>query len=198
VADQCGALLIFDEVITGFRMAPTSYGVVCGVRPDLTCLGKIVGGGMPIGAVGGRRDVMSKLAPLGPVYQAGTLSGNPVAVAAGLATLTLLERENPYPEMRRLCGVLADGLNQMAKAAGVPLNGARFGSLFTPYFQTGTVTNLADAKRSDTGAHAKFFHGMLDRGIYLPPSQFEVGFISAAHGEADIAAFLAAARESLN
>lgn len=197
-ADRCGALLIFDEVITGFRMAPTSYGVVCGVRPDLTCLGKIVGGGMPIGAVGGRRDVMSKLAPLGPVYQAGTLSGNPVAVAAGLATLTLLERENPYPEMRRLCGVLADGLNQMAKAAGVPLNGARFGSLFTPYFQTGTVTNLADAKRSDTGAHAKFFHGMLDRGIYLPPSQFEVGFISAAHGEADIAAFLAAARESLN
>ncbi|MEI8351055.1 MAG: glutamate-1-semialdehyde 2,1-aminomutase [bacterium] len=197
VADQCGALLIFDEVITGFRMAPTTYGVVGGVRPDLTCLGKIVGGGMPIGAVGGRRDVMSKLAPLGPVYQAGTLSGNPVAVAAGLATLTLLERENPYPEMNRLCGVLADGLDALARARGVPFHCARFGSLFTPYFQSGTVNNLVDAKRSDTGAHATFFHGMLDRGLYLPPSQFEVGFVSAAHREADIAVFLAAARESL-
>lgn len=197
VADQCGALLIFDEVITGFRMAPTTYGEVCGVRPDLTCLGKIVGGGMPIGAVGGRRDVMSKLAPLGPVYQAGTLSGNPVAVAAGLATLTLLERENPYPEMNRLCGVLADGLDALARARGVPFHCARFGSLFTPYFQSGTVHNLVDAKRSDTGAHARFFHGMLDRGIYLPPSQFEVGFISAAHRAADIEVFLKAADQAI-
>lgn len=196
-ADACGAVLIFDEVITGFRMAATSYGRVSGVTPDLTCLGKIVGGGMPIGAVGGRRDIMERLAPLGPVYQAGTLSGNPVAVAAGMATLTLLERENPYPEMDRLCGVLADGLDRIARQRGVALHGARFGSLFTPYFQRGAVGNLADAKRSDTKAHAAFFHGMLERGIYLPPSQFEVGFVSAAHQQADIERFLEAAEGAI-
>jgi len=196
-ADRCGALLIFDEVITGFRFGATSYGALCGVAPDLTCMGKIVGGGMPIGAVGGREEVMKKLAPLGPVYQAGTLSGNPVAVAAGLATLSLLKKENPYPEMDRLARMLAAGLNALAHSRKTPLHGAQLGSLFTPYFCVGAVTNLTDAKRCDTKAHAAFFHGMLDRGIYLPPSQFEVGFVSAAHTEGDIVTFLDAASKSL-
>lgn len=196
-ADRCGALLIFDEVITGFRMGPGSFGMIAGVTPDLTCLGKIVGGGLPIGAVGGREDVMSKLAPLGPVYQAGTLSGNPVAVASGLATLTLLRMENPYPEMERRCRKLAEGMNALAGKLGVPMHCAKMGSLFTPYFRTGVVNNLADAKRCDTTAHAAFFHAMLDRGIYLPPSQFEVGFVSAAHNDDDIGIFLQAAESAL-
>ncbi len=197
-ADRCGALLIFDEVITGFRLGPTTYGALCGVTPDLTCLGKIVGGGMPIGAVGGRGDVMRKLAPLGPVYQAGTLSGNPVAVAAGSTTLALLERENPYPRMDRLGRTLAEGLAARARAARRPMHIARIGSLFTPFFRAGTVENLTDAKRSDTQAYARFFHAMLDRGIYLPPSQFEVAFVSAAHTEADIEQFLTAAGQALD
>lgn len=196
-ADRCGALLIFDEVITGFRMGPGSYGMLAGVTPDLTCLGKIVGGGLPIGAVGGRAEVMSKLAPLGPVYQAGTLSGNPVAVASGMATLKLLRKENPYPEMERRCKKLAEGVNDLAKEQGVPMHCARLGSLFTPYFCVNAVKNLADAKFCSTKAHAAFFHAMLDKGIYLPPSQFEVGFVSAAHTDADIDQFLQAAATSL-
>jgi glutamate-1-semialdehyde 2,1-aminomutase len=196
-ADRCGALLIFDEVITGFRMGPGSFGMIAGVTPDLTCLGKIVGGGLPIGAVGGREDVMSKLAPLGPVYQAGTLSGNPVAVASGLATLNLLRKENPYPAMERRCRKLAEGMNALAADLAVPMHCARMGSLFTPYFCQGAVNNLADAKRCNTKAHAAFFHAMLDRGIYLPPSQFEVGFVSAAHNDADIDLFLQAATDAL-
>ena len=196
-ADRCGALLIFDEVITGFRMGPGSYGMLAGVTPDLTCLGKIVGGGLPIGAVGGREDVMSKLAPLGPVYQAGTLSGNPVAVASGIATLNLLRKENPYPEMERRCRTLAEGVNALARTLGVPMHCAAKGSLFTPYFCPHAVNSLADAKRCDTKAHAAFFHAMLDRGIYLPPSQFEVGFVSAAHSDSDIQIFLRAAADAL-
>ena len=196
-ADRCGALLIFDEVITGFRMGPTSYGTLCGVTPDLTCLGKIVGGGMPIGAVGGREDVMRKLSPLGPVYQAGTLSGNPAAVAAGMATLSLLRKENPYAAMEQRAIKLADGVNALAKERNFPMHCARTGSLFTPYFCPNAVNNLADAKKSATKAHAAFFHGMLDRGIYLPPSQFEVGFVSAAHTDADIETFLKAASQAL-
>lgn len=196
-ADRCGALLIFDEVITGFRMGPTSFGTLCGVTPDLTCLGKIVGGGMPIGAVGGREDVMKKLSPLGPVYQAGTLSGNPAAVAAGMATLSLLRKENPYAAMEQRAIKLADGVNALAKERKLPMHCARLGSLFTPYFCAKEVNSLADAKRSDTKAHAAFFHGMLDRGIYLPPSQFEVGFVSAAHTDVDIETFLKAASQAL-
>jgi glutamate-1-semialdehyde 2,1-aminomutase len=193
-ADRCGALLIFDEVITGFRLGPTTYGALCGVTPDLTCLGKIVGGGMPIGALGGRAKVMRKLAPLGPVYQAGTLSGNPVAVAAGLATLRLLESENPYGRMAARCAKLVDGLTAMARAVNLPLQAVRLGSLFTPFFVGGgRVRNLADVKRCDAAAYARFFHGMLDRGVYLPPSQFEVAFVSAAHTDADVDAFLSAA-----
>jgi glutamate-1-semialdehyde 2,1-aminomutase len=140
---------------------------------------------------------MRTLAPLGPVYQAGTLSGNPVAVAAGLATLNLLKRENPYPALERLGQQLADGLNAAARERGASMHCARLGGVFTPFFCTAAVSDLATAKRCDTKAHAAFFHGMLKRGIYLPPSQFEVGFVSAAHGDADIDAFVRSAGEVL-
>ena len=195
-ADRCGALLIFDEVITGFRLGPTSYGVMCGVTPDLTCLGKIIGGGMPVGAVGGREDVMRKLAPLGPVYQAGTLSGNPVALAAGLATLGLLRKENPYPRMEQLGRRLTEGLNGIAQERGLTFHCAGLGGLFTPFFMREAPTDLATVKRCDAKAYAAFFRGMLRGGRYLPPSQFEVGFVSAAHTEADIDFFLNSARNA--
>lgn len=196
-ADQCEALLIFDEVITGFRLGPTTYGRLRGIVPDLTCLGKIVGGGMPIGAVGGRADLMRQLAPTGPVYQAGTLSGNPVAVAAGLTQLALLRDENPYPALNALGERLADGLNRIFKERGTAAHCARLGSLFTPFFCPPPLRNLEDVKRADTAAYAVLFHGMLDRGFYLPPSQFEVGFVSAAHTKTDIDGFLAAADATL-
>ena len=193
-ADRCGALLIFDEVITGFRFGPTTYGVLCGVTPDLTCLGKIIGGGLPLGAVGGRRELMSRLAPLGPVYQAGTLSGNPAAVAAGLATLRLLQRELPYPALDRLGAQLAEGLTAAARAHGVLLRCARLGGVFTPFFGGGAGRNLAEIKTCDTQQYAAFFRGLLARGFYLPPSQFEVGFISAAHTPEMMTAFIDAVR----
>ena len=196
-ADACGAVLIFDEVITGFRLGPTTYGALCGVTPDLTCLGKIIGGGMPIGGFGGKADIMRSLAPLGAVYQAGTLSGNPVAVAAGQATLELLRAENPYPALAGLGGRLAAGVAAAAQAKGVAMYCANLGGMFTPFFSAGPVTDLDTAKLSDTEAHAAFFHGMLDRGFYLPPSQFEVGFVSAAHTVEDIDAFINAAAEAL-
>jgi len=195
-ATKCGALLIFDEVISGFRLGPTSYGELRGIRPDLTTLGKIVGGGLPIGAVGGRADVMDALAPLGKVYQAGTLSGNPLAVAAGRATLEILRRENPYPAIDRLGFRLETGLREAAARRGVPFECARLGGMFTPFFRRGVVRQLSDAKACDTRAHAAFFRGMLERGIYLPPSQFETAFVSAAHDENHVDAFLAAARDS--
>ena len=194
--DRCGALLIFDEVISGFRLGPTTYGALQGLVPDLTTLGKIIGGGMPIGAVGGRRDVMRVLAPLGKVYQAGTLSGNPVAVAAGLATLDLIERENPYARLAALGQRLANGLQAAARKAGVPLHCARLGGMFTPFFQAEAPHDLATVKGCDTRAYAAFFNALLKSGIYLPPSQFEVGFISAAHSEKHIDALIAAARSA--
>jgi glutamate-1-semialdehyde 2,1-aminomutase len=181
-----GALLIFDEVITGFRFGPTTYGALCGVEPDLTCLGKIIGGGLPLAALGGRRNIMEQLAPFGPVYQAGTLSGNPLAVAAGLAALEKMERDNPYGQIS-------------AKIAGTfcGLEVQQFGSAFTFFFCNGLPRNLAGAKRCDTAKYAAFFHGMLERGIYLPPAQFETAFISAAHTDADIAALVSAAADVL-
>ena len=197
VTRKCGALLIFDEVITGFRLGPTTYGMLCGVVPDITCLGKIVGGGMPIGAVGGKAEIMRSLAPLGPVYQAGTLSGNPVAIAAGMTTLKLLEAENPYPTLAARGKRLADGVNTAARQVGCDMHCAQLGGLFTPYFTRLPVTDLATAKRSNTKAHAAFFHGMLDRGFYLPPSQYEVGFVSAAHTDDDIDRFIRATNECL-
>ncbi|MEI7435820.1 MAG: glutamate-1-semialdehyde 2,1-aminomutase [bacterium] len=192
-ADRCGALLIFDEVITGFRLGPTTYGQLCGVTPDLTTLGKIIGGGMPIGAVGGRAVIMRKLAPLGPVYQAGTLSGNPVAVAAGLAMLELCCAENPYPRLAALGNRLTVGLNAAAREAGVTFHCAGLGGLFTAFFLGAAPTDLTTVKGCDTKAYATFFRGMLKRGFYLPPSQFEVAFISAAHSDDDVDRFIAAA-----
>jgi glutamate-1-semialdehyde 2,1-aminomutase len=197
IADRCGAVLIFDEVITGFRLGPTTYGTLCGVRPDLTTLGKIIGGGMPIGAVGGRADIMRKLAPLGPVYQAGTLSGNPVAVAAGLAMMDLILAEDPYARIGALGRDLAEGVEAAAKAAGTAVQCAVMGGMFTPFFTGGQIRDLATVRACDTGAHAAFFRGMLKRGFYLPPSPFELGFVSAAHGPGEIEAFVAAAHAAL-
>ena len=197
-ANRCGALLIFDEVITGFRLGPTTYGTLCGVTPDLTTLGKIIGGGLPIGAVGGRADIMRKLAPLGPVYQAGTLSGNPVAVAAGLAMLELSRAENPYPRLEAQGRRLTEGLNVAAHEAGVTFHCAGLGGLFTPFFMAGAPMDLESVKRCDAKAYATFFRGMLKAGFYLPPSQFEVAFISAAHTDEDVGRFIAAARGVLS
>jgi len=187
---ECGALLIFDEVINGFRLGATTYGNLCGITPDITTLGKIIGGGMPIGAIGGSTEIMSALAPLGSVYQAGTLSGNPVAVAAGMKTLELLRDENPYPCMAELGKQLADGINRVALEKGLDLHCARLGGMFTPFFRKEPVRNLDDSKACDQKAHAHYFHHMLDHGFYTPPSGFEVAFISAAHTETDIDAFV--------
>jgi glutamate-1-semialdehyde 2,1-aminomutase len=179
-----GALLIFDEVITGFRFGPTTYGALCGVEPDLTCLGKIIGGGLPLAALGGRRKLMEQLAPLGPVYQAGTLSGNPLAVAAGLAALEKMERDNPFPRIGKKWSGRFQGLELQQK-----------GSAFTFFFRNSLPENLAEAKECDTKAYGRFFHAMLERGIYLPPAQFETAFISAAHTDADLTALTAAVAE---
>ena len=189
---DCGTLLIFDEVINGFRLGATTYGNMVGIVPDITTLGKIIGGGMPIGAIGGSEEIMSNLAPLGPVYQAGTLSGNPVAVAAGMKTLEILRDENPYPEMERLGKRLADGIDRIAEEKGLDLHCAQRGGMFTPFFRKEAVHNLDDSKACDQKAHAQYFHHMLDAGFYTPPSGFEVAFVSAAHTEADIDAFLQA------
>jgi glutamate-1-semialdehyde 2,1-aminomutase len=197
VTQRSGSLLIFDEVITGFRFGPTTYGHLCGVSPDLVCLGKIIGGGMPIGAVGGSAAILNRLAPTGPVYQAGTLSGNPVAVAAGKATLEILERENPYQALAENGIRISRGLSDGAVRAGVPLQAPCLGGVFTPFFTARAVGNLADAKTCDTSAYAAFFRGMLRRGFYLSPSQFEVGFVSSAHSEDDVNRFVKAAGEAL-
>jgi glutamate-1-semialdehyde 2,1-aminomutase len=180
-----GALLIFDEVITGFRFGPTTYGALCGIEPDLTCLGKIIGGGLPLAAVGGRRNIMEKLAPLGPVYQAGTLSGNPLAVAAGLTALVKMERDNPFPGFEKR----DDGVASTFPSFGNVSVRAK-GSAFTIFFRKGLPKNLAEAKQCDTEQYAAFFHGMLERGIYLPPAQFETAFISTAHTDVDITALV--------
>ncbi len=186
VCDKNSSLLLFDEVITGFRLGSTTYGTICGVTPDLTTLGKIIGGGMPIGAVTGKAEIMKHLAPLGDVYQAGTLSGNPVAVAAGLATIRELIETNPYPEMDKLASYIGEEINQYVEANGGQIHCATKGGMFTTFFTGDSVTNLAEAKTCDTKAHAAFFHGMLEQGIYLPPSQFEVCFVSAAHTQQDV------------
>ncbi|MCK5676575.1 MAG: aminotransferase class III-fold pyridoxal phosphate-dependent enzyme, partial [Verrucomicrobia bacterium] len=179
-------------VINGFRLGATTYGNMAGIAPDLTTLGKIMGGGMPIGAIGGSTEIMSSLAPLGPVYQAGTLSGNPVAVAAGMKTLELLRDENPYPKIEELGKRLADGINRIATEKGLDLHCAQRGGMFTPFFRRNPVRNLDDSKACDQQAHARYFHHMLDSGFYTPPSAFELAFVSAAHTEADIGGFLQA------
>jgi glutamate-1-semialdehyde 2,1-aminomutase len=193
-----GALLIFDEVITGFRVAYGGAQMLYGVTPDLTCLGKIIGGGLPVGAYGGRRDLMAHVAPLGRVYQAGTLSGNPLAVAAGLATLKALQDPSAYRRLEALGARLQAGLEAAAREAGVPLTVNRVGSMLTGFFTEGPVTDFASAKRSDTARYAKFFHAMLGRGVFLAASQFEAAFVSLAHSEADIDTAAQAARQALS
>jgi len=246
LCDQHGALLIFDEVMTGFRVALGGAQGLYSVRPDLTCLGKIIGGGLPVGAYGGRAELMNQVAPAGPVYQAGTLSGNPLAMAAGIATLSLLFQESPstpataagganagdtsaapatagrpniYAQLESLSARLEAGLCEAAAAAQVPVTVQRVGSMLTPFFlspdqaaahpvqpNSGASTmgagpqvikNYADAKACDTGAYARFFKGMLDRGIMLPPSQFEAWFVSSAHTEADVDQTIEAAKQAL-
>lgn len=199
IIDLCkkhGAVSIFDEVMTGCRLSRGGYQARAGLSPDMTCLGKIVGGGLPLAAYGGRRDIMSKIAPLGPVYQAGTLSGNPIAVTAGLATLERLN-DALYTKLEALGARLEAGLVAAAKDAGVDAYVARLGSMITLYFQKGPVKNFADAMRSDTKRFGAFHGKMLERGQYWPPSQFEAAFFSGAHTEADIDATIAAARESI-
>ncbi len=180
-ASRYGALLIFDEVITGFRLAYGGAQQVYGVKPDLTCLGKIIGGGLPVGAFGGRADVMDRIAPLGPVYQAGTLSGNPLAVTAGLAILKLLRVSNPYEELERRSEKLEKGLREAAVEAGIPSTVNRAGSMLTAFFTEGPVTDWAGAKQSDAERYGRFFRAMLEEGVYLAPSQFECAFVSLAH-----------------
>jgi glutamate-1-semialdehyde 2,1-aminomutase len=193
MSHEQGALLIFDEVITGFRVALGGAQECFRVRPDLTCLGKIVGGGLPVGAYGGRAEIMQQVSPLGPVYQAGTLSGNPLAMAAGLATLRLLTEPGVYYHLERLSAQLADGLGAAARATGVEYVSNRVGSMFTGFFSDRPVTDYASAKLADTRRYARFFHALLERGVYFAPSQFEAGFVSLAHTEADIDATLNAA-----
>ena len=188
-----GALLIFDEVMTGFRLARGGAQQRFGIRPDLSCFGKIIGGGLPVGAFGGRAEIMDCLAPLGPVYQAGTLSGNPLAMAAGLAALEELETSGAYDKLEALSAQLESGMKDAAKAAGVPVQFNACGSMFCGYFTDRPVHNLSDAMHSDRARFAKYFHGMLGAGVYIAPSQFEAGFLSAAHTPADIDATVRAA-----
>lgn len=191
---EYGAVLIFDEVMTGFRVGPQCAQGLFGIQPDLTTLGKVIGGGMPVGAFGGRREIMQKLAPLGPVYQAGTLSGNPVAVAAGLATLKLLQAPGFYEELSRKTRQLIEGLTEAAKAAGFSFCAQSVGGMFGLYFSASPPSSYAETMQCDKEAFNRFFHGMLDEGVYLAPSAFEAGFVSAAHGDAEIEATLEAAR----
>ncbi len=187
------SLLIFDEVMTGFRLAPGGAQQRFGIKPDLSCFGKIIGGGLPVGAFGGRAEIMDYLAPLGPVYQAGTLSGNPVAMAAGIAALEELKSTNAFEQLEKLGAQLEAGLRDAAKSAAVPVTFNRCGSMFCGYFTDQPIHNLADAMKSDRERFKKYFHGMLDAGVYLAPSQFEAGFISTAHSTEDIDATVRAA-----
>jgi len=189
-----GALLIFDEVMTGFRLARGGAQERYGIAPDLSCFGKIIGGGLPVGAFGGRVEIMDCLAPLGPVYQAGTLSGNPLAMAAGIAALEDLNAE-VYARLEELGARLEAGMREAAQSANVPVQFQRVGSMFCGYFTDQPVYNVADAMRSDRARFAKYFHGMLDEGVYFAPSQFEAGFLSTAHTEEDIDRTISAARK---
>jgi glutamate-1-semialdehyde 2,1-aminomutase len=192
-----GALLIYDEVMTGFRLAYGGAQSLFGQKPDLTVLGKIVGGGLPVGAYGGRADVMSKIMPAGPVFQAGTLSGNPLAMAAGIATLRELKERPPYDQLEALSRRLTEGLDKAAADAGVPHVVARVGSMWTMFFTPTPVVDLDTAKTSDTARFARFFWAMMDRGVYLPCSQFEAAFVSSAHTDEQIDQTIAEAREAL-
>jgi glutamate-1-semialdehyde 2,1-aminomutase len=197
VTSRYGALLIFDEVMTGFRVAAGGAQSLYAIRPDLTCLGKVIGGGLPVAAYGGRRELMQLVAPAGRMYQAGTLSGNPLAMAAGIATLRELAKPGAYQWLSGASRVLADGVAAAAGEHGVPLQTAAVGGMWGFFFASEPVSDYASAKRADTTLFARFFHACLDAGVYLPPSQFESCFVSLAHGEDVVAATLGAFREAL-
>ena len=197
LTSRYGALLIFDEVMTGFRVAYGGAQQRYGVMPDLTALGKIVGGGLPVGAYGGRAEIMDRVLPAGPVFQAGTLSGNPLAMAAGVATLTVLRETRPYEDLERKGTGLAAALHEAAEEAGVPHSVGQVGSMLTLFFNPETVVNWDIASRTDTKKYARYFWGMIERGVYMPCSQYEALFISTAHSDEDLAATAAAAREVL-
>ncbi|TET98099.1 MAG: glutamate-1-semialdehyde-2,1-aminomutase [Dehalococcoidia bacterium] len=197
VTQEHGSLLIFDEVITGFRLRYGGVQTMFGIQPDLTCLGKVIGGGLPVGAYGGRRDIMEMVAPQGPVYQAGTLAGNPLAMAAGIATLRLLADDAAYQRLEASAILLEDGLRRAAEETETPVRINRAGSMLTVFFTAEPVTDFASARRSDTERYAAFFRQMLARGIFLPPSQFEAVFVSLAHGDDEIRQTIEVARESL-
>jgi glutamate-1-semialdehyde 2,1-aminomutase len=196
LCDEYGALLIFDEVMTGFRVARGGAQRLYGIRPDLTTLGKVVGGGLPAAAYGGRRDLMSRIAPEGDIYQAGTLSGNPLAVAAGLATLRLLEGRDVYPRLAKLSETLATGLATLAREQGIPFCSVSVGGMFGFFFHSGPVESFAQAQQSDAAAFRRFFAAMLDAGVYLAPSPYEAAFVSLAHRPSDLDRTLEAARKA--
>jgi glutamate-1-semialdehyde 2,1-aminomutase len=196
LCDRYGALLIFDEVMTGFRVAWGGAQALYGVRPDLTCLGKVVGGGLPAAAYGGRADLMAEIAPEGPVYQAGTLSGNPLAMAAGLATLEQLGKRGTYPTLTALASTLMEGFAGLAREAGVELTTAAVGGMFGFFFHPGPVESFEDARKSNAARFKTFFHAMLEAGVYLAPSAYEAGFVSLAHRPRELDATLEAARRA--
>jgi glutamate-1-semialdehyde 2,1-aminomutase len=199
LCDEHGCLLVFDEVMTGFRVALGGAQALYEVLPDLSTFGKVIGGGMPVGAFGGKREFMELVAPSGPVYQAGTLSGNPVAMAAGLANLDLVTAPGFYPELERKTAALVDGLAAAAKQAGVPIAFNRVGGMFGLFFtEQATVTSFSEVMACDVGRFRRFFHDMLDAGVYLAPSAFEAGFVSQAHSDEDIRDTVAAAAASLS
>ena len=194
-----GALLIFDEVMTGFRLSPSGYQGICGVKPDLTTLGKIIGGGLPVGAYGGRAEIMNMIAPSGPVYQAGTLSGNPLATSAGMAMLNLITSDlDVYKRLEEKGKLIAEALESQIQKYKIKARVSQLGSMFTLFFTDVVVENFSDAKTSETAMFGRYFKGMLDKGIYLPPSQFESWFLSDAIGEAEIANIIQASDETLN
>ncbi len=197
ITRRAGVLLIFDEVMTGFRVDRGGVQTLLKIDPDLSCFGKVIGGGLPVGAYGGREDLMARIAPSGPVYQAGTLSGNPLAMRAGIEMLDLLSEPGTYERLEGLSARLATGLESAAREAGVPATLNRFGSMLTAFFSDAPVTDYTSAKRSDTRRYGKFFHAMLKRGVYLAPSQFEAAFVSTAHGEAEVDATVHSARAAL-
>jgi glutamate-1-semialdehyde 2,1-aminomutase len=197
ITETHGALLIFDEVMTGFRVAPGGAQERFGVTPDLTTLGKVIGGGLPVGAFGGRQDIMDLVAPAGPVYQAGTLSGNPVAMHAGIATLDDLSQPGVWPRIEEATRETAQALRDEAAAAGVPVQVSQVGAMFGFFFSDSAVTDWESASACDRERYARFFHAMLEGGVYLPPSPFESCFLSVAHGEAELERFRSAARSAL-
>jgi len=193
---RCGAMLLFDEVMTGFRVAFGGYQNTCKIKPDITCLGKVIGGGMPVAAYAGSKELMEKLSPVGPIYQAGTLSGNPVGMAAGIATLNLCAEHGFYDRLQERTKDLAARLKQTADGAGVAVSVDSEGGMLGMSFTAAPIKNFADAKAADHARHAKFFHAMLDRGIWLPPSSYEAMFVSSAHTEDLVTAIMAAARDA--